>query len=154
MKVPKEMLKLAEHILDTKKATSIRRPSSTTTRRRWSRCCKHKQAGTPVPTEKAADAPRNVINLMDALRKSVAAEKGSAKAAHPRKKARRQARGAAPHSPQFKFPIEGGKAEAAERGRGAQAGRRAGFEGQEAEVGLVRIARPSFETHRFAMLLG
>jgi len=55
-----------------------------------------KQAGVAVPTEKSVEAPRNVINLMDALRRSVdagkrapgkekAAPKAAAKAAAPKK---------------------------------------------------------------------
>jgi DNA end-binding protein Ku len=36
---------------------------------------KKKQAGMTVPKGKASEQPRNVINLMDALRKSVASDK-------------------------------------------------------------------------------
>ena len=48
-----------------------------------------KSAGIAVPTEKAAEAPRNVINLMDALRRSVEGGKRTpaakgAKAAEPK----------------------------------------------------------------------
>ena len=48
-----------------------------------------KSAGIAVPTEKAAEAPRNVINLMDALRRSVEGGKRApaakgAKAAEPK----------------------------------------------------------------------
>ena len=59
-----------------------------------------KSAGIAVPTEKAAEAPRNVINLMDALRRSVeggkrapAAKNG--KAAEPKSTETKTAKGAA-----------------------------------------------------------
>ena len=71
---------------------------------------KQKQAGTPVSKQKAAAPASNVVNLMDALRRSVAAEKGSGKAA-PAKKAKGKAKpDDLRRQPQFKFPIEGGKA--------------------------------------------
>ena len=68
---------------------------------------KRKQAGAPVSKQKAVAPASNVVNLMDALKRSIAAEKGSAKPAAGKKgkgkpdELRRQ--------PQFKFPIEGGK---------------------------------------------
>ena len=71
---------------------------------------KHKQAGTPVSKQKAAAPASNVVNLMDALRRSVAAEKGTAKAAAPAKKGKKTKPEDARRQPQFKFPIEGGKA--------------------------------------------
>lgn len=40
---------------------------------------KHKQSGMPAPQEKAAAPSRNVVNLMDALRKSVEAGKPAKK---------------------------------------------------------------------------
>ena len=51
------------------------------------RCCSKKQAGIAVQTEKSAEAPRNVINLMDALRKSVKEAPAPAKATEARKSA-------------------------------------------------------------------
>src|SRR5436309_2409430 len=69
---------------------------------------KHKQAGAPVAKQKAAAPASNVVNLMDALKRSIAAEKGTAKSASGKKAKskpddlRRQ--------PQFKFAIAGGKA--------------------------------------------
>jgi DNA end-binding protein Ku len=38
---------------------------------------KKKQAGLATPKGKASEPPRNVINLMDALKKSVASDKGA-----------------------------------------------------------------------------
>jgi non-homologous end joining protein Ku len=39
-----------------------------------------KQAGLPAPTEKHVAQPANVVNLMDALRRSVESEMGGKKA--------------------------------------------------------------------------
>jgi DNA end-binding protein Ku len=46
-----------------------------------------KQAGLPAPKEKPAARPANVVNLMDALRRSVESEGGKSKSAKPAKKA-------------------------------------------------------------------
>jgi DNA end-binding protein Ku len=75
IKVGGEMLKLAEHILETKKddfdpATFVDHYEDAVVK-----MLQQKQAGIAVPTEKTAEAPRNVINLMDALRRSVDAGK-------------------------------------------------------------------------------
>jgi DNA end-binding protein Ku len=102
------MLQLAEHILDTKAGDFD--PSTFVDHYEEAvvDMLKHKQAGTPVSKQKAAAPASNVVNLMDALRKSVAAEKGSAKAA-PAKKGKAKPEDVR-RQPQFKFPIEGGKA--------------------------------------------
>jgi DNA end-binding protein Ku len=42
-----------------------------------------KQAGLPAPKEKHTPRPANVVNLMDALRRSVEGETGKAKSAKP-----------------------------------------------------------------------
>jgi DNA end-binding protein Ku len=62
-----------------------------------------KQAGLPAPKEKAASRPANVVNLMDALRRSIdsGGGKNGAKAATsrkvaeaaPKKRAKKAARG-------------------------------------------------------------
>ena len=72
IKVPGEMLKLAEHILDTKKdefdpATFVDRYEEAVVK-----MLQKKQSGVVVPKASGAHAaPKNVINLMDALRRSV-----------------------------------------------------------------------------------
>ena len=107
-KIPKDMLQLAEHILESKAGDFD--PASFVDHYEEAvvEMLKHKQAGAPVSKQKAAAPASNVVNLMDALKRSIAAEKGSAKAAPGKKgkakpdELRRQ--------PQFKFPIEGGKA--------------------------------------------
>jgi DNA end-binding protein Ku len=109
IKIPKEMLELAEHILESKAgefepATFVDRYEEAVVE-----MLKRKQAGVILPKQKAAAPASNVVNLMDALRKSLAAEKVAPKDAG--KKARGKAKPAdLQRQPQFKFPIEGGKA--------------------------------------------
>lgn len=75
VKVPADMLNLAVHILDSKKAHF--KPDEFEDRYEDALVAliKAKQAGKPVPKISEAK-PSNVINLMDALRRSVKAEKG------------------------------------------------------------------------------
>jgi DNA end-binding protein Ku len=77
MKVVSDMLKLAEHILKTK--TEDFDPSKFIDHYEEAvvEMLKKKQAGMTVPKGKASEQPRNVINLMDALRKSVASDKAA-----------------------------------------------------------------------------
>jgi DNA end-binding protein Ku len=75
IKVAGEMLKLAEHILETKEAEFDPATFVDAYENAVVEMLQKKQAGIAVPTEKAAEAPRNVINLMDALRRSVGAGK-------------------------------------------------------------------------------
>jgi DNA end-binding protein Ku len=109
-KISKEMLQLAEHILDTKAGDFDPSKFIDHYEEAVVEMLKHKQAGKPVSKQKAAAPASNVVNLMDALRKSVAAEKGSGKAAAPAKKGKKGKPEELRNSPQFKFPIEGGKA--------------------------------------------
>jgi DNA end-binding protein Ku len=108
-KVPKEMMQLAEHILESK--TGDFDPDSFVDHYEEAvvEMLKQKQAGAPVRKQKTAAPASNVVNLMDALRKSVAAEKGPAKSG-PAKKAKGKKQDDMRRQPQFKFPIEGGKA--------------------------------------------
>jgi DNA end-binding protein Ku len=80
IKVPGEMLKLAEHILETKRADFD--PTQFVDRYEEAviKMLQKKQAGVPVAREARPSAPKNVVNLMDALRRSVQAEKAPAKA--------------------------------------------------------------------------
>src|SRR5215469_18325287 len=75
IKVAPDMLKLAEHILKTK--TEDFDPSRFVDHYEEAvvDMLKKKQAGIALPKGEASEPPRNVINLMDALRKSVASEK-------------------------------------------------------------------------------
>jgi DNA end-binding protein Ku len=90
VKVPGEMLELAEHILESKRADF----DPSTFRDRYeeelTKLLKKKQVGYNPPKGKEAppSGSRNVVNLMDALRKSVQAQKpkGTAKRSSPMRK--------------------------------------------------------------------
>ena len=89
LKISKEMLQLAEHILETKEAEFDPTTFVDQYENAVVEMLQKKSAGIAVPTEKAAEAPRNVINLMDALRRSVEGGKRApaakgAKAAEPK----------------------------------------------------------------------
>ena len=114
IKVPGEMLKLAEHILDTKKddfdpSTFVDHYEEAVVK-----MLQKKQAGVVVP--KASGAPvvaKNVINLMDALRRSVESGKTSKPAAvrpaaKPAKKSRKRIEGQG----EMLLPIAGKKKDA------------------------------------------
>jgi DNA end-binding protein Ku len=81
VKVSGEMLDLAEHIID-KKMTSF---DPTKFEDRYQNALvdliKSKTGERPAPKLEAPSRPSNVINLMDALRNSIAAEKQADKAA-------------------------------------------------------------------------
>jgi DNA end-binding protein Ku len=109
VKIPKEMLGLAEHILESKAAGFD--PSTFVDHYEEAvvDMLKKKQAGIVVPKQKVAAPASNVVNLMDALRKSIAAEKAAPK--EPGKKAKGKGKpDDLRRQPQFKFPIEGGGA--------------------------------------------
>jgi DNA end-binding protein Ku len=73
-KVPSDMLELAVHILKSKKAKFDPDKFEDRYERALRQLIKAKQAGKPPPKPREP-APSNVINLMDALRRSVSAEK-------------------------------------------------------------------------------
>jgi DNA end-binding protein Ku len=76
IKVPAEMLKLAEHILDTKKGDFDPAKFEDHFENALVELLRKKQAGFKPPKAKeAAEPARNVISLMDALRRSVQNEK-------------------------------------------------------------------------------
>ena len=92
LKIPGEMLKLAEHILETKRADFD--PSKFEDRYETAviELLRKKQAGFRPPKGKeAAATPRNVINLMDALKASIKAEKKPAAGAKRSASARKRA---------------------------------------------------------------
>ncbi len=104
------MLQLAEHILESKAGDFDPDHFVDHYEEAVVEMLKHKQAGAPVSKQKAAAPASNVVNLMDALKRSIAAEKGAGKAA-PAKKGKSKAKpDDLRRQPQFKFPIEGGKA--------------------------------------------
>lgn len=139
VKVSGEMLKLAEHILESKEDKF--EPSTFVDHYEEAvvKMLQEKQAGIVVPKERAPEAPRNVINLMDALRRSVAGGKGgktsekttekapakaaAPKAAAPAKKGKKRAEG----QREMLLPIAGkggAKAAAKESAREKPAARR------------------------------
>ena len=99
--LPAEMLGLAEHIID--KMTGEFEPDKFEDRyeNAMIELIRSKQAGAPAPKEKAASRPANVVNLMDALRRSVedrggkGAAKGSASKKAAETPAKRRAKKAA-----------------------------------------------------------
>jgi len=74
VKVPKDMLELAEHILKTKRGHFDPSKYSDRYEDALKALIKAKQAGKPAPTP--PERPSNVINLMDALRRSVRSGRG------------------------------------------------------------------------------
>jgi DNA end-binding protein Ku len=92
-KVPADMLKLAIHILETKKGHFKPEKFEDRYENALVDMIKAKQAGKKPPTV-AEPSKSNVINLMDALRRSAKAERGSAPA--PKRKAAASRKKAAP----------------------------------------------------------
>lgn len=86
IRTDKEMIELAEHIIDGKKARFD--PSKFEDRYEdvLLELIRAKKAGKKAPKAKAAPRPSNVVNLFDALKKSLNAE-GGGKAAKPASKA-------------------------------------------------------------------
>jgi DNA end-binding protein Ku len=99
VELPKEMRQLASHILDTKAGHFDPASFEDRYENALIELLKSKQAGLPAPKETAKKPTARVINLMDALRRSVATEatpakpaKRSAARAAPRRNARTPAR--------------------------------------------------------------
>jgi len=98
--LPAEMLGLAEHIID-KMSGEFEPRFEDRYENAMIELIKSKQAGQPAPKEKVASRPANVVNLMDALRRSIEdlSGKGGGKAtkktdeAAPKKRAKKAARG-------------------------------------------------------------
>jgi DNA end-binding protein Ku len=114
MKVPKEMLQLAEHILETKAADFDPAAFVDHYEEAVLDLLKTKQAGMPTPKPREAERAPNVINLMDALRRSIS-DNGAAPAKSGKGAAAKGRKTKTPKpedlrsAPQFKFPISGGK---------------------------------------------
>jgi DNA end-binding protein Ku len=114
MKIAKDMLALAEHILETKAGEFEPQNFHDRYEDAVVEMLRRKQAGMPAEVAKPAAPQGNVVSLMDALKKSLAAEDGKApaaasgKAKKPKKKVEGQR--------EMLLPIAGkgaGKAEAA-----------------------------------------
>jgi DNA end-binding protein Ku len=76
VKIAPDMLKIAQHILQTKEADFDPSQFVDHYEEAVVEMLKKKQAGMATPKGKASEPPRNVINLMDALKKSIA-DKGA-----------------------------------------------------------------------------
>ena len=74
MKLPAEMVKLAQHIIQTKSEEFSPAMLEDHYRDALVRILKKKQAKMPGPTAPSTPSHENVVNLMDALRRSIAAE--------------------------------------------------------------------------------
>jgi DNA end-binding protein Ku len=101
IKVPGEMLKLAEHILETKAGDFDPSEFKDHYEEALTEFLRKKQGNIPIEKKEQAAGPRNVINLMDALRRSVQTESRAA-AAQP-KKSRKRIEG----QKEMLLPIEG-----------------------------------------------
>ncbi|MGC1712861.1 MAG: Ku protein, partial [Methyloceanibacter sp.] len=77
VKVEPDMLKLAEHILQSKTADFDPAQFVDHYEEAVVKMLKKKQAGMPVSREHATPRPQNVANVMDALRRSIAQEKAA-----------------------------------------------------------------------------
>jgi DNA end-binding protein Ku len=86
VKVPNDMLELAEHILKTKRGHFDPSKFSDRYEDALKALIKAKQAGKPAPA--VPERPSNVINLMDALRRSVRSERSGGEAPAHRGKQR------------------------------------------------------------------
>ena len=90
VKVEPDMLKLAEHILQSKTADFDPAQFVDHYEEAVVKMLKKKQAGMPVSREHATPRPQNVANVMDALRRSIAQEKA---ASAPPKRGRKRVEG-------------------------------------------------------------
>ena len=116
--ITKEMLSLAEHILESKTGDFDPTQFEDHYETALVEMLRQKQAGVIPKAAPSAPESARVINLMDALRRSVANDKGSEpKAAKSPKQAgkRQRAQDDGRKQPQFKLPIAGGKKKPAEQ---------------------------------------
>ena len=97
MKLPAEMVKLAQHIIETKSAAFDPAMLEDHYRNALVRILRKKQAKMPAPPAPVAPSRENVINLMDALRRSIAAEPSTKRPAAGSKAARAKRRSPVRH---------------------------------------------------------
>ncbi len=129
IKIPAEMLDLAKHIIGTKLGHFDMSKFEDRYENALIEMIRDKQAGRPVEAAKP-QRPTNVINLMDALRNSIASEKGNPKkqaAVNPDETAPQHAK-RAPKAPSGTKPMQSAAAsrrgpKRAERGASEEADR-------------------------------
>jgi DNA end-binding protein Ku len=107
-KVPKDMLDLATHIVETKRGKFQPEKFQDEYEDALKELLRKKQRGEKIEQPKER-APSNVVNLMDALRKSLKAEGERPAAARPAKKGRKRVEG----QREMLLPIPGKKAKEA-----------------------------------------
>ena len=88
-KVPKEMVSIASHILDTKAGHFNPAKFKDEYENALKKLVKRKASGKPIESPEEEPEESNVINLMDALRRSVEKDKGTGRA---RKKTAKRAK--------------------------------------------------------------
>jgi DNA end-binding protein Ku len=119
VKIPGEMLKLAEHILDSKAGDFDPMLFEDHYENALVEMLKQRQAGVVQVAPASAPKPANVVSLMDALRRSIAEETraattGPKQSSKPKKRAGKSSPEELRKAPQFKLPIPGGKKKEAE----------------------------------------
>src|SRR5262249_29060995 len=107
-KIPKDMLDLAAHIVDTKAGHFEPEKFEDRYEQALVELIRRKQAGERVSVEKPRE-PAKVISLMDALRRSVEAGKGPARSAPARGGGRRERSSSAPPSARTRAPARRGR---------------------------------------------
>jgi DNA end-binding protein Ku len=86
MKLPDQMVGLAEDIIDRMSGEFEPDKFEDRYEQAMIELIRSKQAGQPAPKEKPAARPAIVVNLMDALRRSIADTGGKGKSAKPSEK--------------------------------------------------------------------
>jgi DNA end-binding protein Ku len=87
VKTDKEMIELAQHIIDKKQAKFDPSKFDDKYEEALLELIRAKKAGKKAPKAKAAAKPSNVVNLFDALKKSLAADNDEAAATPAKGKA-------------------------------------------------------------------
>jgi DNA end-binding protein Ku len=107
LKLPKEMLALAEHILESKRADFAPDKFADRYEEALVDLIKKKQAGMPATKAAEAQAPSNVIDLMKALRRSLAGESTNAPAAAAARSKTKKAKTRVEGQSEMLLPIAG-----------------------------------------------
>jgi DNA end-binding protein Ku len=107
LKIPAEMRQLAEHILESKRADFDPSKFEDRYELALTEMLRRKQAGMPAPEATPAALPSNVVNLMDALRRSIAQEAKSAPKEAPKPAAAKKGKRRVAGQREMLLPIAG-----------------------------------------------